>query len=57
MGSWKTKVVDFIDENYDTIEKDMNNRNSTSKRKEAIVDNSKTQKEARGTICFRYKEY
>jgi hypothetical protein len=40
----ENKVVDFIEENYDTIEKDMNNRNSTSKRKEAIVDNSKTRK-------------
>ena len=37
-------VVKYIDENYDTIEKDMNNRNSTSKRKETIVDNSKTRK-------------
>jgi hypothetical protein len=40
----ENKVVDFIEENYDTIEKDMNNRNSTSKRKEIIVDNSKTRK-------------
>jgi hypothetical protein len=40
----ENKVVDFIEENYDTIEKDMNNRNSTSKRKEVIVDNSKTRK-------------
>ena len=40
----ENKVVDFIEENYDTIEKDMNNRNSTSKRKEALVDNSKTRK-------------
>jgi hypothetical protein len=37
-------VVKYIDDNYDTIEKDMNNRNSTSKRKETIVDNSKTRK-------------
>jgi len=43
--SLENKVVDYIDENYDTIEKDMNNRNSTSKRKELIVqDNSKTRK-------------
>ena len=40
----ENKVVDYIEENYDTIEKDMNNRNSTSKRKETIVDNSKTRK-------------
>ena len=40
----ENKVVDFIEENYETIEKDMNNRNSTSKRKEIITDNSKTRK-------------
>lgn len=40
----ENKVIDFIEQNYNDIEKDMNNRNSTSKRKEAIVDNSKTRK-------------
>jgi hypothetical protein len=40
----ENKVVDYIDENYNDIEKDMNNRNSTSKRKEMITDNSKTRK-------------
>ena len=41
----ENKVVDYIEENYETIEKDMNNRNSTSKRKEqGAVDNSKTRK-------------
>ena len=40
----ENKVVEYIEENYDTIEKDMNNRNSTSKRKETITDNSKTRK-------------
>lgn len=40
----ENKVVDYIDENYDIIEKDMNSRNSTSKRKESINDNSKTRK-------------
>ena len=39
----ENKVVDYIEENYETIEKDMNSRNSTSKRKES-VDNSKTRK-------------
>lgn len=29
-------VVKYIEQNYETIEKDMNNRNSTSKRKEPI---------------------
>jgi hypothetical protein len=40
----ENKVVDYIEENYSDIEKDMNNRNSTSKRKETITDNSKTRK-------------
>lgn len=40
----ENKVIDYIEENYDVIEKDMNNRNSTSKRKETIMDNSKTRK-------------
>jgi uncharacterized iron-regulated protein len=37
-------VIDYIDENYDAIEKDMNSRNSTSKRKELVIDNTKTRK-------------
>ncbi len=40
----ENRVVDYIEENYADIEKDMNNRNSTSKRKETITDNSKTRK-------------
>jgi hypothetical protein len=40
----ENKVVDYIESNYDTIEKDMNNRNSTSKRKDIISDNVKTRK-------------
>jgi len=40
----ENKVVDYIENNYDTIEKDMNCRNSTSKRKESISENSKTRK-------------
>jgi len=40
----ENKVIDYIDQHYDIIEKDMNSRNSTSKRKETINDNSKTRK-------------
>jgi len=40
----ENKVIDYIEENYDIIEKDMNSRNSTSKRKETLLDNSKTRK-------------
>jgi hypothetical protein len=44
----ENKAIDYIEQHYDTIEKDMNNRNSTSKRKEisinTINDNSKTRK-------------
>jgi len=39
----ENNVINFIEENYEIIEKDMNSRNSTSKRKES-VDNSKTRK-------------
>lgn len=40
----ENRVIDYIENNYDIIEKDMNNRNSTSKRKETILDNNKTRK-------------
>jgi hypothetical protein len=40
----ENKVVDYIENNYETIEKDMNCRNSTSKRKENISENAKTRK-------------
>jgi hypothetical protein len=42
----ENKVIDYIEENYDDIEADMNSRNSTSKKKEIVVsnDNSKTRK-------------
>lgn len=40
----ENKVIDFIEDNYTAIEADMNCRNSTSKRKETIVDNTKTRK-------------
>ena len=40
----ENRVIEYIEENYETIEKDMNSRNSTSKRKEIITDNSKTRK-------------
>ena len=39
----ENKVLEYIEQNYDVIEKDMNSRNSTSKRKE-LVDNTKTRK-------------
>jgi hypothetical protein len=40
----ENKVIDYLEEHYETIENDMNSRNSTSKRKETITDNSKTRK-------------
>lgn len=40
----ENRVIEYIEEYYETIEKDMNCRNSTSKRKEIIIDNSKTRK-------------
>jgi hypothetical protein len=40
----ENKVIEYIDQNYEIIEKDMNSRNSTSKRKEITIDNNKTRK-------------
>ena len=40
----ENQVIKYIEDNYDVIEKDMNSRNSTSKRKETIDNNSKTRK-------------
>jgi hypothetical protein len=41
----ENNVIDYIEENYVAIEKDMNTRNSTSKRKELSIDsNTKTRK-------------
>jgi hypothetical protein len=36
----ENKVIHYIEDNYETIEKDMNTRNSTSKRKELSIDNN-----------------
>ena len=38
------KIIEFIEENYDAIESDMNSRNSTSKRKVTLEEGSKTRK-------------
>jgi hypothetical protein len=40
----ENKVIEYIQHNYDVIEKDMNSRNSTSKHKDTLVDNTKTRK-------------
>jgi hypothetical protein len=40
----ENRVIDYIEDNYSVIENDMNNRNSTSKKKEPVLDNSKTRK-------------
>jgi hypothetical protein len=40
----ENRVVDYIEEHYETIEKDMNSRNSTSKRKETLIEMGKTRK-------------
>jgi hypothetical protein len=44
MWALENKVIDYIETHYDNIEKDMNKRNSTSRRKETITDNSRTRK-------------
>jgi hypothetical protein len=41
----ENKVINYIENNYDTIEKDMNSRNSTSRRKELLgTTDTKTRK-------------
>jgi hypothetical protein len=40
----ENKILDFIEENYDMIESDMNMRNTTSKRKVSLDENLKTRK-------------
>jgi hypothetical protein len=40
----ENKIIEFIEENYEAIENDMNSRNSTSKRKENGPDGGKTRK-------------
>lgn len=45
--SIENKIIEFIEENYEVIENDMNSRNSTSKRRSpdnTYVDNGKTRK-------------
>jgi len=37
MWAIENNVIDYIEENYETIEKDMNSRNSTSKRKDSVA--------------------
>ena len=38
------KVIDYIEQHYQHIEQDMNNRNSTSKRKDSIDDTKQSDK-------------
>jgi len=40
----ENNVIDYIEDNYHHIEQDMNQRNSTSKRKEAVNTNNQTRK-------------
>ena len=40
----ENKVIDYIEENYEEIENDMNTRNSTSRPKDSTASNSKTRK-------------
>jgi len=40
----ENNVIDYIEDNYHSIEQDMNQRNSTSKRKEAVNTNNQTRK-------------
>jgi len=62
----ENKIIDFIEENYEFIEKDMNNRNSTAKHRTSTdsetsessiesVDNTKTRKKREELSVFACK--
>jgi len=38
------EVIEYVEEHYDIIENDMNNHNSTSRKKDSVSDNAKTRK-------------
>ena len=40
----ENNIIEYIEANYHAIEQDMNNRNSTSKKKDVIMDANKTRK-------------
>tara|TARA_X000001036_G_scaffold384531_1_gene378558 strand:+ start:1322 stop:1870 length:549 start_codon:yes stop_codon:yes gene_type:complete len=40
----ENRIIDYIEEHYEHIEKDMNNRNSTSKKNKQVPSDSKTRK-------------
>ena len=40
----ENKVIDYINENYHSIENDMNSRNSSSRKKDHAITNNKTRK-------------
>jgi hypothetical protein len=40
----ENNIIQYIEQHYDAIENDMNGRNSTSKKKETVMDASKTRK-------------
>ena len=40
----ENEIIDYIENEYETIEKDMNTRNSTSKNKSSTVIDNKTRK-------------
>lgn len=46
------KIVKYIEDNYESIEKDMNHRNSTSKRKEGLNDNTKKTRKRREELSI-----
>lgn len=43
--AFENKIIDYIESNYADIEKDMNNRNSTSKRKVVTVQKTRKKRE------------
>ena len=49
----ENEVIDYIRENYKTIENDMNNRNSNSKKKKDLVSISRKKREELSVSAFK----
>jgi hypothetical protein len=48
----ENEVINYINENYDTIENDMNNRNSSSKRREIVTTNKNITRKKREELSI-----
>jgi hypothetical protein len=50
--AFDNNVIDYIESNYDAIEKDMNSRNSTSKRKQVVSNGTQKMRKPREELSI-----